>query len=221
MHRSTADTLAFFAAGLVHQFGNLLLTIQGHALNLAPAADSASRSREAILGASERGAATLRFLRQLLGEPAAVPEDAFALAEHLVELARVPVREARQLLEWHPRDGAKRCLVEVSDFVPIVALTLRTLVEAIPHGVQGSIDLRVVPTARTAQVRLQFLPAPGSLPFPIGLDELAARIDGIARSQGWRGRCGQAERALELTLPRTATAVEPSDGLHGSFSLPT
>lgn len=221
MHRSTADTIAFFAPGLVHQFGNLLLTIQGHALNLTPVDEPLSRSRDAILGASERGGATLRLLRQLLGEPASVPQDVFVLGEQLVELARVPVREARQLLEWHRQEGTGRCLVEVGDFVPIVAETLHTLVVAIPTGVMGSIGVRIAATAQDVLVTMQFAPAPGSLPFPIGLDELAEQVNRIGRRHGWRGSCRHAGRALEVSLPRAGMATEPCDGLHGSFSLPT
>jgi hypothetical protein len=223
VHRSTADTIAFFAPGLVHQFGNLLLTIQGHALNLGAAEDQLERSRDAILGASDRGVVTLRLLRHLLGEPTSAPVDAFALGEQLAELARVPVREAHQLLEWQrPKAAPSRCLVEVGDFVPLVAETLRSLVSQVPHGVQGTISVALAPAASDVHVLIRFRPEAGSLPFPLALDRLAAEVAATGRRSGWRGQCRAIGHSLECTIPRlTNWRSEPSDGLHGSFSTPT
>ena len=62
----SSDNAAFFLPGLVHQFGNLLLTIQGQALTLDPA--GFDRGRSAILAAVQRGADGLQVLRVLLGD---------------------------------------------------------------------------------------------------------------------------------------------------------
>ncbi|MBL8735675.1 MAG: hypothetical protein JNL12_04550 [Planctomycetes bacterium] len=223
MHRSTADTISFFTTGLVHQFGNLLLTIQGNALAFGGDAASAERAREAILSASDRGALVLRLLRHLLGDPAAVTVDAHMLGEQLVELARVPVREARQVLVWVPQKNATQsCPVDMGEFVPLVGEALRSLVHEVPTGVQGTVTVAVAPALRDVHVLLRFEPVAGSLPFPLALDRLAGNVAATARQHGWHGTCRQLGRSLECVLPRLDRAVaEPSDGLHGSFSMPT
>lgn len=223
MHRSTADTISFFTSGLVHQFGNLLLTIQGNALAFGGDTASAERAREAILSASDRGALVLRLLRHLLGDPGTVAVDAHALGEQLVELARVPVREARQLVVWQPQKNANQaCPVDMGEFVPLVGEALRSLVHEVPTGVQGTVTVAVAPALRDVHVLLRFEPLAGSLPFPLALDRLAGNVAATARQHGWHGTCRQLGRSLECVLPRLDRAVaEPSDGLHGSFSLPT
>lgn len=223
MHRSTAETISFFTSGLVHQFGNLLLTIQGNALTVGGDAAGGERARDAILSASDRGAQVLRLLRHLLGDPAMVAVDAHAVGEQLVELARVPVREAGQLVVWQAaRPAHAPCPVDMGEFVPLVAETLRCLVHEIPTGVQGTVSVAVAPAAHEVHVLLRFEPAAGSLPFPLALDRLAGNVAATGRRHGWNGTCRQLGRTLECVLPRLdRPAAEPSDGLHGSFSLPT
>lgn len=223
MHRSTADTISFFTSGLVHQFGNLLLTIQGNALTFGGDAASCERARDAILSASDRGALVLRLLRHLLGDPSTVAVDAHAVGEQLVELARVPVREAGHMVVWQaPRTAPSVSPVDMAEFVPLVAEALRCLVHEIPSGVQGTVSVAVAPTAREVHVLLRFEPAAGSLPFPLALDRLAGNVAATGRRHGWNGTCRQLGRTLECVLPRLDRgAAEPSDGLHGSFSLPT
>ena len=90
------------------------------------------------------------------------------------------------------------------------------------RGVQGKITVAVVPAPRDLFVLLRVEPIAGSLPFPLPIDRLAGTVAATARQHGWHGTCRQVGRSLECLLPRLDRVVaEPSDGLHGSFSVPT
>ena len=97
MHTATAHDLAFLTPGLVHQFGNLLFTIQGHAMHGAPT--ELERARAAIGGACERGGTSLRLVRHLLGGGPPERGAAAAAIVQLGELLRIPVRESGHVLE--------------------------------------------------------------------------------------------------------------------------
>ena len=166
MDRANADTLAFVLPGLVHQFGNVLQTIQGHVL---PGATSFGEAHRAVLQATARGASSLEILRCLLGGPALPAADPTALLGQIGELVRVPLRQAQQLLELRLPSGA-RAHVDSAAFVILVVETVRQLVGAVPRGVRGTITLELAgaPTGPTV-VGAQFDGMAGDLPFPLPL----------------------------------------------------
>jgi hypothetical protein len=211
LHRSPSAAIAFLVPGLVHQFGNLLLTIQGQALALEPG--SLDRCRGAILHAGDRGSRTLTLLRYLLGEPGSVPCPAGPLLQELVELARVPVREARSLLELVD-PGAGDWLVEPDQFVPMVAEGLRALVQALPDGSTGTVRLQLTPIVAAVGIHLQFLPATGSLPFPVPMPAIVALVQAEARQHGWVGTAAAVGQALVLQVPMvTGSGMRGERGL--------
>ncbi|MCK5940836.1 MAG: hypothetical protein KAI24_02605 [Planctomycetes bacterium] len=181
-----SDLAAFFLPGLVHQFGNLLLTVQGHVLHVEP--DGIPRMRDAVLGAVQRGSASLHVARVLLGERIGAPGDAADLTENLIELGRIPARERGVGLEVR---GALPggFWVDAETFVTVGADAIRRLVLSVPPGSSGV----VVVTASDAgdgrlTLRVTFEPGAGSLPFPLAFgdvrDGLQARLrtaDGDAR----------------------------------------
>lgn len=186
MEPARTETLAFLAPGLLHQLGNVLFTIQGNA-QAAGSGGDADRERLAIVAAAERGAESLRVLRYLLGDAAAAPAPAAALLGQLAELARIPVREARHLLELRPLARQVPLCVDPGDFCVAVLEALRSLVGILPTGLFGTLVLELsVADERQATVRVAFQPPSGTLPFPLALDEL---VGGLDRSRlGLRGR---------------------------------
>ena len=175
MNRADAETLAFVLPGLVHQFGNVLQTIQGHMLpgadaspgpNLAP---KLAETQRAVLQATARGGSSLEILRCLLGGPALPAADPVAMLGQIGELVRVPMRQAQQLLELRLPSGA-RAHVDSAAFAILVVETVHQLVAAVPKGVRGTITLELAgaPTDPTV-VQAQFDGMAGDLPFPLPL----------------------------------------------------
>lgn len=207
MHRPNPDTLAFLAPGLVHQFGNLLLTIQGHAQHL-DTPGVASRGREAILGAAARGGDSLRLLRHLLGEPGSSVEDAAVLAAQVGELLRVPVREAGFVFELHAGTGGAASPVEIGDFVPLLVEIVREVIAGIPAGARGHVVAGVATVAREVQAQVRFRRAADSLPFPLDTSACALRVTATAARCGWRGRCRATADGLEGSVAVASAIAE-------------
>ena len=170
------DTLAFLAPGLLHQMGNVLFTIQGNAQTMKD--EASGRERTAILAATERGSVALRMLRCLLGDPAAVPAQAGVLLSQLGDLARIPLREAQQLLDVRHSARQSPVFVAPSDFCIAVAEALCALVTILPTGMHGTLVLDLCEQGpRHATVRVLFQQRGGALPFPLDVGELLARYE--------------------------------------------
>lgn len=167
------ETIAFYLSGLVHQFGNLLLTIQGNALGIGRGASE--RQKEAILNASGRGAATLELLRMLLGHDTYGVQAAEPLLAQMLELSRIPLRERGWTTRLNTQDGAPIAVASAT-FVRASASGLRWLAEMVPEGAAGVIDVRLASVSRECSLRLSFEAAPGALPFPLPLAELVAAL---------------------------------------------
>lgn len=170
MDRANTETLAFVLPGLVHEFGNVLQTIQGQMLSVAD--PNVGDAQRAVLQATARGRASLEILRWLLGDPASPAADPVTLLEQVGELVRVPMRQAQHLLELR-LPSAGRAHVDSADFVILVVETLRQLVAAVPRGVRGTMTLELAgaPAGPTV-VHAQFAAMAGNLPFPLPLAEL-------------------------------------------------
>jgi hypothetical protein len=201
VHPANALDLAFLAPGLVHQFGNLLLTIQGHAL---PGGASPGAGATAVLHACARGSASLRLFRHLLGgESGADPADAADTVERLAELLRIPVRERGHSVEVTTAGGA-RFAVDLAAMVPLVVAGTRALLGVVPANVAGTLVLGVRRDDLGEGIVLRFRPAPGGLPFPLPTDE-----------------AGRAVRAAASRLPGRHAVVATDDGLAIVQSRPT
>ena len=176
------DLSAFFLPGLVHQFGNLLLTVQGNVLHVQP--DGIDAMRESVLGAVKRGSASLDIVRALLGDESKDVGLAASLLDELSELARVPLRERGLTLAVEQSD-ADHAWVYSSTFVTVCAHALRSWVMALPAASDGAVLMR---TNRASDgrfaVQLSFQPTPGSLPFPLIPTKVAAVLAELTREAG-------------------------------------
>ncbi len=192
-----ADDFAFLAPGLLHQFGNLFLTIHGNALVLET--DHVERAKAAIHGACERGGGALRLLRALLGESGGERADVRTLLRHLGELMRVPIREAGHGFETDDAmPGVVPPVVDLGTFVPVAVRAVRELLAAVPTGVTGVLGAELGDGARL--VVLRFRSASGTLPFPLPTDAARRLLQGHAGRVGWGGAIRARADGLELAL---------------------
>ena len=168
MNRANAETLAFVLPGLVHEFGNVLQTLQGRMLTVENLGDA----NLAMVHALARGGSNLEILRCLLGDPANPAEDPVALLGQIGEIVRVPMRQAQQLFELRGPSGG-RAFVDSADFAILVVETLHQLVAAVPRGVRGTVTLELAGASAGATiVEVRFSATAGDLPFPLPLAEL-------------------------------------------------
>lgn len=193
------------APGLVHQFGNLFLTVQGFGLALSPA--TADQARPALLAASERGAGSLRLLRLLLGESEGGIVALGPVAEQLAELLRVPVREAGHGFELQVAAGSGGRRVPAAAWVPPLVTAVWALVRAVPDGVRGRMRADFAADGREATARLSFHADSGSLPFPLATVAAAEQV-AAAAGRSWPGRCDARRDGVELRLRADAVPAE-------------
>jgi hypothetical protein len=201
-----ADDFAFLASGLLHQFGNLFLTIHGNALVLD--GEHGERARAAIHGACERGGAALRVLRALLGETGAERVDARVALRQLGELLRVPVREAGHGFE--PEDGSPLPgsvpMLDLGALVPVAVRAVRELLGAVPAGVNGVLRSSLV-AQRGVALLLRFQPPPGVLPFPLAIDAARRQLLQHAVRLGWTHTIRSRADGLEIELVAAGTPM--------------
>jgi hypothetical protein len=198
-----SESAAFLASGLIHQFGNLLFTIQGHTSVLDVA--TLPRSRTAIQTACDRGTASLRLFRHLLGEPGSSWLPIETAANLMLELLRVPVREAGHSLEAKVV-GQESSQVDLASFVPLMVATVRALIASVPTGVAGTLALAVQADGGRAQLTATFRPPADSLPFPLGIEAAADEVRRLVAKQRHPATVRGHDRTLGFSLP-VATGV--------------
>ncbi|MBL8752237.1 MAG: hypothetical protein JNK15_02965 [Planctomycetes bacterium] len=205
MNSALPDPVAFLSSGLVHQFGNLLFTIQGHAVVLD--GDSLERGRTAITAACARGAACLQLFRHLLGEPGSSWLPAADATGQLLELMRVPVREAGHTLD-HRCPGGAGGKVELGAFVPALVGAVQAVLTVVPHGVTGHIHVVVATDGTHAHVAVTFRTPSGSLPFPLAIDAAAATVRHIVAAERHGVRVLGHGTTLEVAVPTVSDAMQ-------------
>lgn len=182
---------------MIHQFGNLLLTVQGHVLHLD--AEGIKRMQDAVLGAVQRGSASLQVIRALLGEQTGATGSAGDLVLQLVELGRVPARECGVSLEMRGEHPNEVIWVAAESFVMACAATLRHWIQSLPSGSTGAVTVNLRGDgAGGAVVALGFEPAVGSLPFPMAAAEVVLAVTSELEAAG----------ATAQVLPAPARGME-------------
>lgn len=194
---------SLLAPGIVHQLGNVLFTIAGHAQLLS----LQGPEREAILRATNRGSDAIRLMNCLLGEGAPMPAPIDAALQQIADLVRVGLREQGRFLQWVP--GPARCElnVDLRTLTQLVLLGLQAYLAALPAVSVGTVTVQRVGTmASDLGVQLDFAPRDGQLPFPIAGAELVAAIHAAGRTLGLRPVARVRGTALELVLPPAQSA---------------
>lgn len=177
------DTASFFLPGIIHQFGNLLLTVQGQALHVEP--EGVARMQKSILTAVQRGSASLQVVRAMMGEQTGATGSAYDLLAQIAELGRVPARECGLSLELRGAEPATIQWVASESFVLTVAEALRRWIGAVRTGSSGAVTaaMRVADGGEVA-VLLGYEPGVGSLPFPMPSDSVAKAVSSYAQAAG-------------------------------------
>ncbi len=197
MPPTNPETLSFLVPGLLHQFGNAFLSIQGAAFLIAEG--SAQRSREAVSSAVQRGAAGLDLMRFLAGESAPAAANGVAVLERLVEVIRVPLREAHHRLTVRVAASAGSAMVDPSHLVVLTADAVVRLVRGLQPGVHGTVVIEAeTPNGTDLGVHVHFESAPGTLPFPIAVSDLPAQLRSLAARRGAAVQCLPAVAGVAL-----------------------
>ena len=201
------DTASFFLPGLVHQFGNLLLTVQGHVLHLDE--PGIQRMQEAVMGVVQRGSASLQVARALLGEQTGAAGSAADLISQIVELGRVPARERGVTLQLSTPEDTAPVWVASEPFILVCAETLCRWLRSMPSGSTGEATIGFRPAVPGgAIVKLAFEPAAGSLPFPMAFEAMVGEISEQLQAADAQAHVLPApERAIELHFAAASFAT--------------
>ncbi len=199
VHPAHANDVAFLTPGLVHEFGNLLLSIQGHALQWNA---SGAQGQPAILQSCDRGGRALRLFRHLLGENGSEPAEAASTLAELADLLRVPVRERGQALEVQPAAGTGA--VDLASFVPLLVGGVRALLTAVPDGHRGTVSLGLQRTAQGLVVAVRHRAAAGALPFRPAADDAARYLRALIGRRQWPFTVAIAADGIDLVQAASA-----------------
>ncbi|HEB51733.1 MAG TPA: hypothetical protein ENI87_00615 [bacterium] len=167
---------SFFLPGLVHQFGNLLLTVQGHVLQATQ--DNLTAVQDVVSQQVQRGGASLEVVRALLGDDTGTPRVAQELLAQLAELGRVPARERGVTLELRGQPPRQHIYVVGDVFLRGCAAAIRSWMTSLAPGAAGAVTLAMRGAGDGGVVvDIGFEPAEGTLPFPL---EPESTVEGIA-----------------------------------------
>lgn len=203
MRPTNPETLSFLMPGLLHQFGNAFLAIQSAAFLIAEG--SAQRSRDTVNAAVQRGTANLDLMRFLAGESAPAAANGLAVLERLIEVLRVPLREAQHGLAVRVASSAGTAMVDPSHLVVLLGEAVVRLVRSLPPGVYGTVVIGAdTPNGRGLGVSVRFEFVAGALPFPIAVADLPEQLRSLAARRGAAVQCFPAEAGVALRF-----AVEP------------
>jgi len=177
------DTLSFYLPGLVHQFGNLLLTVQGQVVHVET--ENIERMQDSVLSAVRRGGASLQVMRVLLGEQIGTTGSAFDLLSNITDLGRVPARECGVTIESRGKQQEPAMCVRAEPFVVAVAETLRRWIKAM-RAAQAEVATITLESDGAGHVRVQFghEALAGSLPFPMPAAAVAKAVSSLVQGNG-------------------------------------
>ena len=195
------NTLSFYLPGLVHQFGNLLLTVQGHVMNSD--GTDIGNVQQVVAGAVDRGGASLQVMRVLMGEQIGAVGCAAELVDAVLHLGRVAARELGIIIESRSEDSAAATFVSTEPFVAGVSEALWRWVHGVRSGGEGvaTVSVRAEDDGGVL-VLLGYEPPPGGLPFPIPCAAIAKAVSEVVDA----GRV-------------TVTATDKSDATPSGVSL--
>lgn len=174
----TAALLSFLRPGILHELGNALFTIRGH----AEVGSSSEVAHQGVLRACQRAESALAILRDLGAATGAQdPVGLDELVRRLVSVARVPLRERGVRLDQQPVTGAASNPVDGATAVLAMTAALVALVERLPVGFDGELRFEVAADHGRPVVSLVLAAAAGCLPFPLDLRAAAGDVCAVVR----------------------------------------
>lgn len=163
------SALVFLAPGLLHRFGNTLFAVHGRARLLrasldepSPPLDLLAEDARAVVDDADAAMRALSVLRWLAGEDAEELVALGALLDDVLEVARVPLRDARVVVTADCPNELLDALVRPQAILGALCLGLRAL-GAPRDADESSMRLTVARTESGAELRL---PAAEPVPPP-------------------------------------------------------
>lgn len=169
MSQTSKDALWDVAPGVVHQLGNVLFTLQGRA-QLLPAGNG----RDQMLDAVRRAQEAAQVLRWAIGDGMDQPVAAGVAVPRILDAMRTGYRERGIALQCTHASGD--AAVDPILLTRLLASACQALTQGLPGG---SLSVQCREDQGTLWIGLEVLVAPGSLPFPIQAERLAAELAGV------------------------------------------
>ncbi|MEZ5965000.1 MAG: hypothetical protein R3F56_14290 [Planctomycetota bacterium] len=169
--------LQFLSAGLTHGLSNALFVISTHAKLLGGGETQIARERAAILRANGNAEGILDVVRFCLGEASERPaaRQVGVLVRQVCELLRVSCREHGLRVKASHSSADSPANVDAVQLCRALVETVREVVDGLPSGYSGVLDVDVSAQARDGVVlSLSVAHDRDLLPFPLDLARIVA-----------------------------------------------
>jgi len=206
--------LRFLSPGLLHGLANALFAVGSHAKLLGGGESQIARERAAILRATASAEAVIDVVRFCLDEVAERPvvRQAGVLVRQVCELLRIACREHGLRVKPSHSSVDSPANVDAVQLCRALVETVREVVDGLPGGYGGVLDVDVVAQGRDGVVlALSVASDRDLLPFPL---DLARAVAGARRAIADQEVVveREAQRLIRLRLPavREAGPREPA-----------
>lgn len=167
----------FLMPGIVHGFANSLFAVGNHARLLGGGETQIARERAAILRASQAAEGTVEVLRFVSGDGVERPaaRQVGVLLRHITELLKVPCREHGVRVKVSHTSVDSPANVDGVTLSRSLLETVRELVEHLPAGFGGVLDIDIAAQRREGvTLMLSVAQDRDMLPFPLDLARVIA-----------------------------------------------
>ena len=169
--------LRFLSPGVLHGMSNALFAITSHAKLLGGGETQIARERAAILRAAGGGEGVLEVVRFTLGDtleqPA--PRQAGVLVRQVCDVLRVSCREHGLRVKASHSSVDSPANVDAVQMCRALVQTVRELVDGLPAGYGGVLDIDIVGQSRDAVTFMLTVNSDRDLlPFPLDLLRVVA-----------------------------------------------
>jgi hypothetical protein len=169
--------LRFLSSGVMHGLSNALFAVSSHAKLLGGDPTQIARERSAILRAAGSGEGVLEVVRFALGDtlerPA--PRQAGVLMRQVCDVLRVSCREHGLRVRAAHSSVDSPANVDAVQLCRALIQTVRELVDGLPAGYGGTLDIDIIGQSRDAvTLALTVTSDRDLLPFPLDLPRVLA-----------------------------------------------
>lgn len=167
----------FLAPGMLHGLHNSLFVVSSHAKLLGGGVTQVARERHAILRATEGAEGTLEVVRFATGEGKGqqTGRQAWLLVRQICDLLRVPCRDRGLKIKATHSSSDSPANVDAFQLCRALAETARELVDGLPGGYVGSLEVDLALQDRNGiTITLHVVSDRDVLPFPVDLARVVA-----------------------------------------------
>lgn len=169
--------LRFLSPGVIHGMSNALFAVTSHAKLLGGGETQIARERAAILRAAAAGDGVLEVVRFALGETVERPavRQVGVLLRQVCDVLRVSCREHGLRIKASHSSADSPANVDAVQLCRALVQTVRELVDGLPSGYGGTLDIDIVGQNRDAVTLLLTVASDRDLlPFPLDLSRVLA-----------------------------------------------